>query len=118
MTATLRMDLVTGGQVSAEVLIRVFSSGATLAARVTPNPFNPRATLSFRTTRAGFAWRGSTTLRDGSCARCWMSRPSPGVPRGAAGRARPVRTAARFGDLPLPRGGGRGTSGGRVVLLK
>jgi PKD repeat protein len=55
VTVTIRMNLVTGGQVAASLTIRVFSSGSALAASVTPNPFNPRATLSFRTMETGFA---------------------------------------------------------------
>jgi hypothetical protein len=50
---TIRMDLVTGGQVFAELFARVFTSGGVLAASVSPNPFNPSAVLTFRTTRPG-----------------------------------------------------------------
>jgi PKD repeat protein len=55
VTVTIGMNLVSGGQVAAQLTIRVFSSGPALAASVTPNPFNPRATLSFRTARDGHA---------------------------------------------------------------
>ena len=119
VTATLRMDLVTGGQVSAEVLIRVFSSGAALAARVTPNPFNPRATLSFRTTRAGFA-RARLYDSSGRLVRTLLDESSiaPGyheVPLDGRG---PSGQPLASGIYHFRVEAAEGTSGGRVVLLK
>lgn len=119
VTATLRMGLVTGGQVHAEVLIRVFSSGATLAAQVTPNPFNPRATLSFRTTREGFA---RATLHDasGRLVRALLNERSM-----AAGYHDVALDGRTSSGEALPSGvylyrleTAEGATSGRVVLLK
>jgi hypothetical protein len=119
VTVSIAMDLVSGGQVSADLTIRVFSSGAVLAARVTPNPFNPSAILSFHTTRDGFA-RAALYDASGRRVRTLLDEPmvTAGIHevrldgRGSTGTALPsgiylfrVETA-------------EGTASGRVVLLK
>jgi len=119
ITASIAMDLVSGGQVSADLTIRVFSSGPALAASVMPNPFNPRATLSFRTSREGFA-RARLFDSTGRLVRTLMEERS---------------LAAGYHEVPLDgrnqTGGAlssgiylyrvetaEGTVSGRVVLLK
>jgi PKD repeat protein len=119
VTATIRMDLVSGGHVDAPFTVRVFSSGPALVATVTPNPFNPRATLSFRTTRAGFA-RASLFDASGRFVRTLLDRQSlaPGahdVPmdgRGNAGES--LASGIYLYRLETV----DGSATGRVVLLK
>lgn len=119
VTVTIRMDLVTGGQVAAQLAIRVFSSGPALAASVTPNPFNPRATLSFRTARDGFA---RATLFDarGRLVRTLLDERS--LPAGYHEVALDGRSAtgqALSTGIYLYRlETAEGSAAGRVVLLK
>jgi len=116
---TIRMDLITGGQVSGLLGIRVFKSGATLAAQVNPNPFNPRATLSFVTTRAGFA-RARLYDASGRLVRTLMDQPSlaaghhdvPVDGRGASGEA--LASGVYWFRVDTA----EGSASGRVVLMK
>ena len=119
VTATIAMDLVSGGQVSADLTIRVFSSGAALAAQVTPNPFNPSAILSFHTTRDGFA-RAALYDASGRRVRTLLDE------RMLTAGVHDVRLDGRSGTgTALPSGiylyrveTAEGTASGRVVLLK
>ena len=119
ITVSIGMDLVSGGQVSADLTIRVFSSGAVLAARVTPNPFNPSAILTFHTTRDGFA---RVALYDASGRRVRTLLDEPMVTAGI----HEVRLDGRGSTgTALPSGiylyrveTAEGTASGRVVLLK
>lgn len=119
VVATVRLRLVTGGQVSGLVGVRVFANGSTLAASVSPNPFNPRAVLSFRTTREGFA-RGRLFDTSGRLVRTLLDERSIAVGyhevvldgRGAAGESLPS------GIYYYRMETGEGTASGRVVLLK
>lgn len=119
ITVSIAMDLVSGGQVTADLTIRVYSSGAALAAQVTPNPFNPSAILSFHTTRDGFA-RAALYDASGRRVRTLLDE------RMLTAGIQEVRLDGRSSTgAALPSGiylyrveTAEGTASGRVVLLK